>query len=117
MRFGFIGSHTTVDAFSVKLERESTLIFDGIDKGVPDRISFTVSSEDDWAAHMTMVDELIERECVIINWALKMDVSISIDIAIEPEDVNGLVSSFCFPGSILKKLTANEIEVTFSVYK
>lgn len=117
LRFSFADSLATVDEFAAMLSSDDAFEFDGEDSGVAQRVSCSVAKESHRATHVALIEEFILRNSRVLKWANEHAVTMTCDIAISKRnDLEGLVSCFVFPRSLIRILGDYGIELEVSLY-
>jgi hypothetical protein len=116
MRFLDKSGAINLEALGATLDRTCPGLFDGLDR-VPRRFSCSLCSENGWRAHRQAILATVTKCDETIKQAQKLGVSVSLDIAIEPEDYHGLVMlELPFDQEILGFLHTRVIDVTITIY-
>ena len=117
LRFQCVKPERTLQDLGERLQRCTYIKYEGHDKGVANRISCTVATEDVWDDHIATVMQFLELSKELLEWARSNGVELSFDIAIEPDDYDGILGSFDFPHQLLTVLGESGIDLTISVYR
>lgn len=116
-RLDCMNSRISIHELGAYLQMFPFFAYDGPDKGVADRVSCTVATEDAWDDHLSSIERFLGGSSELFEWAKFHGVEMCFDVAIEPDDFNGIVGRFNMPHELLKSIGQTEIDVTISVYR
>ncbi len=92
-------------------------VFTGLRKR-GDGFSCEVSSDDDWATHLSEIQRFIREFAEVIAQALGADASVTVDVAVEPEDrEQGHVLVLDWPPTVLSTIALAGVRLEVSVYQ
>ncbi len=90
--------------------------FDGADIACPNRVSICLADEDEWGLHIESLMEKLALLDEVIATMRNADRAIELDIAVEPEDYDSLLSELVFPIVFLEFLVSRKIRLRASIY-
>jgi hypothetical protein len=117
IRYDMTNATVSVDDMGCVLNRCISEIYNNPDRGVPNRISCTVSSADVWSEHIKEILQKIWLMDTAIQYARKHGSTVSLDIAIEPNDYSGLVGSFPIASQLCDYALNNDVQMMISIYR
>ena len=91
-------------------------MFEGTDSRFPDRISIPMADDDNWLRHVLSTIKglrALDGLLTMPDWDFG---SRELDIAIEPEDYNALLSEWNFDCEFLSLLVPRRISLNISIY-
>lgn len=81
------------------------------------RFSMSVSAADNWGAHVEAIKALVQELKDVIGEAQARGVSVTIDVAVEPEDLNGKPLVSCeVSATLLHELAQHDVSIAFTFY-
>jgi hypothetical protein len=116
----FIAGPACSDETLIQLGRTLNGLLDGAFKRldhVGRRFSISISSANDWAAHVDALLAFVQNVSAVIAEAKTKGVEVVADTALEPEDVRGKPYLACsLPPAALQELAAQGVGITFTCY-
>jgi hypothetical protein len=90
-------------------------MFAGIRKA-GDGFTCDVSRSHDWAEHMSGIEEFVQQFERTIELVVELGGRVTVDVAVDPEDITGIYRSIDFDDALLKTLVAHRLVLEITVY-
>jgi hypothetical protein len=116
IRFSDTSGKNDLPRLGDELNRHVPRLYDGLDR-VPNRFSCSVCSENDWVAHHKAIIDVLSRCADLILNAQEKQITIEIDIAVDPDDHSWrLITQVLLDLDLIGLLSKLRVPVGISIY-
>jgi hypothetical protein len=110
-------SSTHLQSIGESLNRIQPDLYDGFDRGVPNRFSCSVAPGDDWGSQRQGVFDFVTKCGEVIRNAQALGTEVVFDLAVEPEDYKDrYITPLLLDRELIDLLSERQLDFGITIY-